>query len=109
MEDTANSPVEDNLEDGPGRVDQARQRIAEVGGRVGRTVSGAARTAGERSEVARDVAVENLKAGVDRVKKDLDGITDDVTTYVNDNPGRSVLIAAGVGFLVGMLMRGGRR
>ena len=32
----------------------------------------------------------------------------DLSFYVRDNPGRSVLIAAGVGFLVGLLVRRGR-
>ncbi len=108
MEDTANDSVDGGMES-PGRADQARQRLSEVGGRVGRKVSDAARSAGERSEVAREVAVDNLKAGADRVKKDLEGLNREVNAYVNDNPGRSVLIAAGVGFLVGLLMRGGRR
>jgi len=29
-----------------------------------------------------------------------------VSTYVRENPGKSVLIAAGVGFLIGLLFRG---
>ncbi|HKH48216.1 MAG TPA: hypothetical protein VKM72_26455 [Thermoanaerobaculia bacterium] len=35
-------------------------------------------------------------------------LTRDLAYYVRDNPGRSVAIAAGVGFLVGLLVRRGR-
>ena len=33
-------------------------------------------------------------------------VSDQVSTYVRENPGKSVLIAAGVGFLLGLLFRG---
>ncbi len=108
MEDTANTSDLTSESEGSGRVDQARQKLSEVGGRVGRRVSDVAKAAGERSSATREVAVDNLKAGVDRVRKDLDDLTDDVTTYVNDNPGRSVIIAAAAGFVLGLLIRGRR-
>jgi ElaB/YqjD/DUF883 family membrane-anchored ribosome-binding protein len=34
-------------------------------------------------------------------------LSDDVGDYVRDNPARAVLVAAGVGFLIGLLL--GRR
>lgn len=104
-DDAEPTPSEESKKD----TDRARQRISEVGERVGKKVGEAARSAGERADAVREVASENLKAGVDRVKTDLDALSDEVQKYVNDNPGRSVLIAAGVGFLVGLLVRGGRR
>lgn len=94
---------------GTSKTERARQRLSEVGEKVGRKASETARSAAERSEAVREVASENLKAGVDRVKTDFDDLSDGVQKYVNDNPGRSVLIAAGVGFVVGLLVRGGRR
>jgi len=43
------------------------------------------------------------------VRKDAADLTDDVNSYVRENPGKSILIAAGAGFLLGMLLRGRRR
>ncbi len=54
-------------------------------------------------------AREGLRHGYDRARKDLDQLTADVNVYVRDNPGRSILIAAGVGFALGFLLRGDRR
>lgn len=62
------------------------------------------------SEVARegyDDAARNLRQGYTRVRKDFDGLSRDVNDYVRDNPGKSVLMAAGVGFLIGLLFRSG--
>jgi len=36
-------------------------------------------------------------------------VSREVSLYVRDNPGKSVLIAAGVGFLLGLLTRRGSR
>ena len=47
--------------------------------------------------------------GYGKARKDLDRLSDDVTTYVRDNPGRSVLIAGALGFFLGLLIRGDRR
>ena len=64
------------------------------------------------SEYARDrygVASESLRDGYGRARKDLDKLQQDVTTYVQDNPGRAVLIAAAAGFFIGFLIRADRR
>ncbi len=55
-----------------------------------------------------DEASRNLRKGYKRARKDFDGLAKDVNEYVRDNPGKSVLIAAGVGFVIGLLFRGGR-
>ncbi len=55
-----------------------------------------------------DDASRNLRKGYRKVRKDFDGLTKDVNEYVRDNPGKSVLIAASVGFVIGLLFRGGR-
>ena len=51
----------------------------------------------------------SVRAGYQRVRRDAGQVTDNVNEYVRENPGKSILIAAGVGFLIGMLVRGGRR
>ena len=55
-----------------------------------------------------DVAKDKVRYGYDKAKKDLDHLTEDVNEYVRDNPGKSVLMAAGIGFVLGLLLRGRR-
>ncbi len=38
---------------------------------------------------------------------DFGAITDQVRSYVRSNPGKALLISIGVGFLIGLLLRGG--
>lgn len=71
-------------------------------------------------------ATEEIRRGTDKARERYDEVADqarvgyaqarqrtgelsrDVSHYVRDNPGRSVAIAAGVGFLIGLLVRRGR-
>jgi ElaB/YqjD/DUF883 family membrane-anchored ribosome-binding protein len=55
------------------------------------------------SEVA-----EEARAGYGKVRERSGELSRDLSFYVRDNPGRSVAIAAGVGFLIGLLVRRGR-
>lgn len=94
----------------------ASERLREVKDELGRrieTVSQDVRREAERAgEFARErygQARVGLRHGYDRARKDFEQLSGDVQTYVRDNPGRSVLIAAGVGFVVGLLLRGGDR
>jgi ElaB/YqjD/DUF883 family membrane-anchored ribosome-binding protein len=43
------------------------------------------------------------------VRRDAVQVSDNVNEYVRENPGKSILIAAGVGFVIGLLVRGNRR
>lgn len=38
---------------------------------------------------------------------DMGAVTDQVRTYVRSNPGKALLISIGVGFVIGLLLRGG--
>jgi ElaB/YqjD/DUF883 family membrane-anchored ribosome-binding protein len=38
---------------------------------------------------------------------DFGAITDQVRSYVRSNPGKALLISIGVGFVIGLLLRGG--
>ena len=40
-----------------------------------------------------------------RVRSQANNVSREVSLYVRDNPGKSVLIAAGIGFLLGLLTR----
>ena len=97
-------------------VSTATEKLRDVGGDLSqraKTASGDLRVqAGKAGEYVKDrygVAREGLDRGYDSARKDLDQLTGDVNAYVRDNPGRSVLIAAGLGFMIGFLLRGERR
>lgn len=115
------------------KLESARQKVVEVAsgmrdgaGRAGGVIREKAEIAKEKagiasqqiregatkaSAVAREryaVARDGVREGYDKVSKDLDHLGEDVNEYVRANPGKSVLIAAGVGFLLGVLMRGRR-
>ncbi len=98
------------------KLEAARQKVAEVASGMRQTAGkagGQLREGAERASVAARekyaVAKENVRQGYDKVTKDMDQLSQDVNEYVRHNPGKSVLIAAAVGFFLGMLMRGGRR
>jgi ElaB/YqjD/DUF883 family membrane-anchored ribosome-binding protein len=74
------------------KIDAARESF---GGRVKEKMG----------EVAQDV---KSRAGAlrDRIQEtDWDEVTDKATDYVRQNPGKSVAIALGVGFALGLLLR----
>jgi ElaB/YqjD/DUF883 family membrane-anchored ribosome-binding protein len=92
-----------------------RDKLQAVGSEVGKRydkLSDDVRRGAERaSAVAKEryeETSETLKKGYTKVRKDLDGLMKDVNAYVRDNPGKSVLMAAGAGFLLGLLFRGRR-
>ena len=63
------------------------------------------------SQVAREkyrVAAEGVREGYGKVKTDIKRVSNDVNDYVRENPGKSLLMAAGAGFLIGLLVRRGR-
>jgi ElaB/YqjD/DUF883 family membrane-anchored ribosome-binding protein len=98
------------------RLDTAKERLEDVGddlGRKARRVSDEVRREAEKgarqARQAYEHAVDGLKRGYGKVRKDLGGLTDDVNAYVKDNPGKAILIAAGVGFVIGLLLRSGDR
>ena len=86
-------------------VDTAKEKLQQVSDTV-------RQQAGRATEVAReryDAAAQTLRQGYDRASKDLTKLGDDVSAYVRDNPGRSVVAAAAVGFCIGLLIRRGRQ
>jgi ElaB/YqjD/DUF883 family membrane-anchored ribosome-binding protein len=83
----------------------ARQRESETGG-IGSTIAqgvqdagqAARRYASEGMEKVRDTATEYWEQGRAKAEE----MTDSVQTRVRENPMAAILIAAGVGFLIGM-------
>lgn len=89
------------------RVDAARERMRDS--KLSERVKKASNRAGEAAREGYGAAREKLGSGYERARKDLDQLVGDVNVYVRDNPGRAVLIAAGVGFVLGFLLRRDRR
>lgn len=77
------------------RIDAAREA---TGDRIGKLKEKA-------GEVA-DAAKARASALREKIRDtDWDDVTSNVTGYVRENPGRSVAIALGVGFALGLLLR----
>lgn len=97
----------------------ARERFGDVIGGVEKKVRGLKNGAGKASQQAKerasrvsavarekyDVAREGARQGYERVTKDMDQLGQDVNEYVRHNPGKSIAIALGVGFVLGILLR----
>ena len=94
------------------KVGEARERLSEVargaGERYQKVAEEMRREAERATQAARekvDSAVKGIRAGYGKVSKNVGSFTEDAADYVRDNPGKSLLIAAGVGFLIGLLFR----
>ena len=106
--------VADNLGKGAGSAtakvkEKAGVASSRVKEKAGEATSRVKEKAEQVSTVAREqygVAAQRARQGYDKARKDLDHLTQDVNEYVRDNPGKAVLIAAGVGFLIGLVFRG---
>ena len=97
-------------------VGQAREKFQHAAADVGDRLHQASAAAKEKSQRAREAARERyqvhsaqLQDGYAKVRKDVDYMVDDVNDFVRQRPGTAILIAAGAGFLLGLLMRPGHR
>ena len=93
-------------------VGEAREKFQHVAADVGERYQKASTVAQERSRQAREAARERyqvtsarMQDGYTRVRKDVDFVVSDVNDFVRERPGTAVLIAAGAGFLLGLLFR----
>lgn len=105
--------------DSDGGVVPARQRFQKLGDELQdryKKVSEDVRRGAERAsteirrgaERARETygeVAENAERSYQRVRSEAGNLSREVSLYVRDNPGKSVLIAAGVGFLLGLIAR----
>jgi ElaB/YqjD/DUF883 family membrane-anchored ribosome-binding protein len=101
------------------QLDKAREKFTEVAGEVEKKAKAIGSSAGKASQQVKDsaekagvvakekygVAKEKVIVGYDKARKDMDTLVEDVNEYTRDNPGKAVLIAAGVGFVLGLLLR----
>ena len=108
MSDTverAKNAVADVVDEG---VSAARERFEDVSEDFDRRYKKAAKEARKVSAAARekyDAAVDTLRDGYAKARRDFSRLSNDATDYVRENPGKSLLIAAGVGFLIGLAVR----
>jgi ElaB/YqjD/DUF883 family membrane-anchored ribosome-binding protein len=62
---------------------------------------------------AKDYLSERATAAGEKLKelqnKDLSEITEDAKEFARNNPGKTIAISAGIGLLIGLLIRAGRR
>jgi ElaB/YqjD/DUF883 family membrane-anchored ribosome-binding protein len=94
------------LVDARAALETARERTGELYGRSRE----AAEEAYAKAKVHFDKLSAEVKKGYAKVKAkvqevDVIEVRDDVVDYIRRNPGKSVLIALGVGFAVGYMMR----
>ncbi len=69
---------------------------------------GADEETGSRFGKAKDYVGNKYNAMRERVEDvDFGAITDQVRNYVRSNPGKALLLSIGVGFVIGLLLRGG--
>lgn len=77
------------------KIDAAKQTAGERMGRLKETLGSAAEGVKARASALRD-----------RIRDtEFDDVVENVRGYVRDNPGKSVAIALGVGFVLGMLLK----
>jgi ElaB/YqjD/DUF883 family membrane-anchored ribosome-binding protein len=116
----AREDAESTREDGPdGGVAAARQRFQRLGDEVQnryRQVSDDVRRGAERAsqEIRRgaeraretyDDVAQTAQRSYERVRSEAGNLSREVSLFVRDNPGKALLIAAGVGFLLGLVTR----
>jgi ElaB/YqjD/DUF883 family membrane-anchored ribosome-binding protein len=90
-----NHTVEDVAKAVEEKIDATRESVGEKAGRLRERVGEVAGNVKARAGALRDKIAET----------DWEDVTAGVTNYVRDNPGKSVAIALGVGFALGLLLR----
>jgi ElaB/YqjD/DUF883 family membrane-anchored ribosome-binding protein len=88
--------------------DDMQHRYRKASKEVRRSAERARKELGRSADAARENyrdAAQKVQKGYKRARRDAERIGRDVGEYVRENPGRSVLIAAGVGFLIGLIVR----
>lgn len=90
--------VSDDVQDRYKKVSEDVRRGAE-------RASGEIRRGAERARETYGEVAENAQRSYQRVRSEAGNLSREVSLYVRDNPGKAMVIAAGVGFLLGLLAR----
>lgn len=103
----------ENLE---AQMGTAREKIEEVTTQVNEKLGGVQEEARKQATRARELAAdqyavrsEQFRESYGQVRENVAHASSDLEEFVRENPGRAVLIAAGAGFLLGLLFRGRSR
>ena len=91
----ANSTVEEAAKTVEQKIDATREAMGDKAGRMRERVGEVAENVKARAGALRDRIADT----------DWEDVQTGVKNYVRDNPGKSVAVALGVGFLLGMLLR----
>ena len=78
-------------------LDGAKEKLEDVGDRLGEAGQEARRFAGQQAE--------QVKENVSKIHDRTADVATGVDSFVVNNPGRAVLLAVAVGFVVGLLLR----
>lgn len=89
-------------------VQNRYQQVSEDVRRGAERASKEIRRGTERARERYGEVADSARERYTQVREKSGELSRDISHYVRDNPGRSVAIAAGVGFLVGLLVRRGR-
>lgn len=87
-------------------VQDRYRRVSDDVRRGAERASAEIRRGTERAREGYRDAAETARETYDKVRTDAGQLTREVGFYVRDNPGKALLIAAGVGFLLGLIARG---
>jgi ElaB/YqjD/DUF883 family membrane-anchored ribosome-binding protein len=88
--------------------DDVQHRYKRVSKDVRRGAERASREIRRSAEAARETyrdTADKVQKGYKRTRSEVERLGRDVGEYVRENPGKAVLIAAGVGFLLGLVVR----
>ena len=91
-------------QDAQGRYRQVSEDVR----RGAERASAEIRRGAERAREGYQEVADNARRSYDRVRADAGNLSREVGFYVRDNPGKALLIAAGIGFLLGLVVRGRR-
>ena len=86
-------------------VQDRYKKVSEDVKRGAERASSEIRRGAERAKETYGEVAENAERSYRRVRSEAGNLSREVSLYVRDNPGKSVLIAAGVGFLLGLIAR----
>lgn len=88
--------------------DEMQNRYRRVSEEVRRGAERASKEIRRSATAARETyedAAEQVRKSYRKVRKDATRVGRELSEYVQENPGKSVLIAAGIGFLLGLIVR----
>jgi len=99
--DAVSEVVDRGRETARERLNEARERFQEVTEKARDRASHVRGAARERY----DDTVVQLRDGYSQVRDNVEGWSEELQDYVREHPGRSVLFAALIGFVIGLLFR----